>query len=104
MAGFSGRCIAFVLGVAAAAGVAAGCRAHPQNPKGGGKMSAETAPVRLEPGRPLTRDLAGGGTQAFLVGVKAGQYVRVAADQRGIDVALRLLAPDGRLLIEVDSP
>src|SRR5207237_606819 len=76
-----------------------------QNHKGGDReMSAETEPVRLEPGHPITRDLSGGGAQSYLVGLKPGQYVRLAADQRGIDVVLRLLAPDGHPLIEVDSP
>jgi len=50
------------------------------------------------------RDLAGGGSDSYRMKLEAGQYVRWAADQQGIDVALRLLAPGGRLITEVDSP
>lgn len=67
-------------------------------------MSSENEPVRLEPGHPVTRTLSGGKAHTYLVALKAGQYVRVAAEQKGIDVVLRLLAPDGHLLISVDSP
>lgn len=67
-------------------------------------MSADTEPVRLEVGRPVVRDLAGGASHSYLVRVEEGQYLRLAADQRGIDVKLRLLAPDGSVVREVDSP
>jgi CHAT domain-containing protein/tetratricopeptide (TPR) repeat protein len=98
------QCTAFALCAATAALAVAGCRARPQDRKGGKEMSAETEPVRLEPGHPITRDLAGGGTQSYLVGLKAGQYIQLAADQKGIDVILRLLSPAGSPIIEVDSP
>ncbi|HSG39908.1 MAG TPA: hypothetical protein VLE27_09755, partial [Thermoanaerobaculia bacterium] len=67
-------------------------------------MSADTEPVRLELGRPVVRDLAGGGSHTYLVRVEEGQYVRLTADQRGIDVELHLLAPDGSEVRMVDSP
>jgi CHAT domain-containing protein/tetratricopeptide (TPR) repeat protein len=95
---------ALALCAVAAAGAVVGCRTRPHDRKGGKEMSVETEPVRLEPGHPITRDLAGGGTQSYLVGLKAGQYVRLAADQRGIDVILRLLTPAGSPIVEVDSP
>jgi CHAT domain-containing protein len=60
--------------------------------------------MTLEVGHPILRDLAGGGSDSYRMKLEAGQYVRCAADQQGIDVALRLLAPDGRLITEVDSP
>ena len=93
MAHWSGGCVVFALGVAVV--VLAGC---PRDRRGGG------GPVRLEPGHPVTRTLSGGKAHTYLVALKAGQYVRVAAEQKGIDVVLRLLAPDGRELIAVDSP
>jgi CHAT domain-containing protein/tetratricopeptide (TPR) repeat protein len=68
---------------------------------GGKKMNEE---MTLEVGHPILRDLAGGGSDSYRMKLEAGQYVRCAADQQGIDVALRLLAPDGRLITEVDSP
>ncbi len=60
--------------------------------------------MTLEVGHPILRDLAGGGSDSYRMKLEAGQYVRCAADQQGIDVVLRLLAPDGRLIAEVDSP
>lgn len=68
-------------------------------------MNAENEPVRLQPGHPVTRTLSGGKAHTYLVALKAGQYVRLAAEQKGIDVVLRLLAPDGKhQIISVDSP
>ncbi len=100
MARWSGKHIVFAMGMAA---VLAGCRARPESPEGG-EMSAETGPVRLEPGHPVSRTLSGGEAHSYLVALKAGQYVRLTAEQKGIDVVLRLLAPDGHELISVDSP
>ncbi len=100
MARWSGKHIVFAMGMAA---VLAGCRARPENPEGG-EMSAETGPVRLEPGHPVSRTLSGGKAHIYLVALKAGQYVRLTAEQKGIDVVLRLLAPDGHEIISVDSP
>ncbi len=75
----------------------AGCRGDSR----GKKMNED---MTLEVGHPILRDLAGGGSDSYRMKLEAGQYVRCAADQQGIDVALRLLGPDGRLITEVDSP
>lgn len=81
----------------------AGCR--PGDGAGGDKpMNAESVPERLELGRPVVRNLAGGETQSSLLRLEPGQYVRLAAEQLGIDVTLRLRAPGGSLIEEVDSP
>jgi tetratricopeptide (TPR) repeat protein len=61
-------------------------------------------PVQLELGHPIVRDLAGGESHSYLVRLEAGQYVRLGADQRGIDVALDLSTPDGGLVAHIDSP
>lgn len=60
--------------------------------------------LTLEPGAAIEREMAGGDTHAYRIKVTTGDYVHVVVDQRGIDVVVRLLAPDGRLLIEIDSP
>jgi CHAT domain-containing protein/uncharacterized protein HemY len=75
----------------------AGCRGDSR----GKKMNED---MTLEVGHPILRDLAGGGSDSYRMKLEAGQYVRWAADQQGIDVALRVLAPGGRLITEVDSP
>lgn len=59
---------------------------------------------KLEPGQPVEKALRGGEGHRYETGLEAGQYVHVTADQRGIDLLLRLLAPDGREIFKIDSP
>jgi CHAT domain-containing protein/Tfp pilus assembly protein PilF len=54
-------------------------------------------------GQSLERSLAGGETHALLVMLAGGQYLKVVATQRGIDVVLKLFAPGGQKLVETDS-
>ncbi len=58
----------------------------------------------LERDKPVERELAGGQSHSYRIALTAGQYLRVIVDQRGIDVVVMLIAPDGKQLIEVDSP
>lgn len=60
--------------------------------------------TRLEQGQPVERELAGGKAQTYLIKLEAGQFLRAVVEQRGIDVAVRLYAPGGQQLLEVDSP
>lgn len=46
----------------------------------------------------------GGETQLFRVTVNAGQYLRVVVEQQGIDVAVTLVGPGHKRLLEMDSP
>lgn len=62
----------------------------------------DTRPLELN--KPVERELAAGQTHSYLIALDAGQYLRVIADQRGIDVVVVLFAPDGTQLVEVDSP
>src|SRR5215813_7815179 len=58
----------------------------------------------LEPGKPIERELAGGQSHSYQITLTEGQYLRVVVEQRGVDVVVTLLSPDGKKLIEVDSP
>jgi CHAT domain-containing protein/Tfp pilus assembly protein PilF len=58
----------------------------------------------LEIGKPVERELAGGEAHTYLITLAAGQYLGAVVDQRGIDVVVRLYGPDGKILVEVDSP
>ncbi|GBC82914.1 Regulatory protein AfsR [bacterium HR10] len=79
--------------VAIAAGVA-GVRPSPQQEE-----------LRdLVPTTPIERELKGGEVHAYRLALTAGQYVRVVVAQRGIDVVVRLFGPDGRQIVEMDSP
>ncbi|HSK76938.1 MAG TPA: CHAT domain-containing protein [Thermoanaerobaculia bacterium] len=59
---------------------------------------------KLEPGRPVEKALRGGEGHRYEASFAAGQYVQLAADQRGIDLLLLLRAPDGREIAKIDSP
>jgi CHAT domain-containing protein len=66
---------------------------------------APATPVRLEPGQKQERPLAEKETHPYLVRLEAGDYVRIVAEQRGVDLALSLFSPDGKPIVEgVDSP
>lgn len=58
----------------------------------------------LKMGEPVERELAGGGTHNYRITLTTGQFLRVVAEQRGIDVVVALFGPDGKQLLEVDSP
>jgi tetratricopeptide (TPR) repeat protein len=58
---------------------------------------------KLEPGRPIARELAGGQTHSYQLKLSAGQFTSVIVQQRGIDVVEQLFAPDGRLIAEFDD-
>jgi CHAT domain-containing protein len=75
----------------------------PQVQKGTG--TAEQEILTLQPGSaPFERTLAGGQTHSYQITLEAGQYFHVVADQRGIDVVVRLFGPHGDRMAEIDSP
>jgi len=58
----------------------------------------------LKPGEPIEKELAGGETHVFQITAITGQYLHFVVTQLGIDVVVKLLGPDGKLLTEVDGP
>jgi hypothetical protein len=67
----------------------------------GAEPSAQDS-IPLEPGKPVERELFGGQSHFFKITMISGQYLRVIVAQRGIDVAVALLTPDGKKIGEVD--
>jgi len=57
----------------------------------------------LELGKPLGRPIAGGQTRSFQLELSAAQYAKIDIEQKGIDVAVRLIGADGKLLLEIDD-
>src|SRR5687768_8869660 len=57
----------------------------------------------LKSGSSAERQLTGTDQHIYRVQLTKGQYVRMVALQKGIDVVLALLAPNGERLSEVDS-
>jgi tetratricopeptide (TPR) repeat protein len=58
---------------------------------------------RLEPGKPIERELAGGQSHSYQLALDAGQYAKLVVDQRGIDVVAQMSGPDGKQIAEFDS-
>jgi CHAT domain-containing protein/Tfp pilus assembly protein PilF len=58
----------------------------------------------LELGKPIERELAGEQTHSYQLTLVAGQFLHLVVDQRGIDVVVIVYGPDGKKLVEVDSP
>lgn len=66
-------------------------------------QATKDAPL-LEPGKAVERELAGGETQEYRIQLTANQYLKLVAEQKGVDVVVSLFGPDGKKLVEVDSP
>ena len=62
------------------------------------------AQQELNVGVPVTRDIAMGATHSYRITIPAGHYVRLLVEQLEADIAIKLFHPDGRLLLEIDSP
>ncbi|MEJ7744017.1 MAG: hypothetical protein WKF73_16655 [Nocardioidaceae bacterium] len=58
----------------------------------------------LLPNQTIERGLSGGGTHRFQVTVGAEEFLQVRAEQKGIDVVLKIAGADGKLLAAMDSP
>ncbi|HMB28368.1 MAG TPA: hypothetical protein VKS99_09695, partial [Blastocatellia bacterium] len=58
---------------------------------------------RLELGKPVERELAGGQSHSYQLSLDAGQYVKLVIEQRGIDVMAQLSGPNGKLITEFNS-
>lgn len=58
----------------------------------------------LEEGQQVEREMTGGQSHSYQITIVSGQYARVVIEQKGIDVVVKLFAPDGKLITEVDNP
>jgi len=73
------------------------------DPSSEAKSQAEIR--RLEAaGKPIDRELRGGEAHSYEIALTAGQYLNVVVDQRGIDVVVAVIGPDGKQIMEVDTP
>ena len=66
-----------------------------------GSVATQSESPELTQGRPVEREIAGGESHSYRITLKAGQYLNVTAEQR-VDVEIKLLAPDGKLLAAID--
>ena len=59
---------------------------------------------RLELNKPIEREMKGGESHFYEITLEANQYLNVVVEQKGIDVVVQVIAPDGKTIMEVDSP
>src|SRR5215813_4785291 len=59
---------------------------------------------KLTLGKPIARLLKGGNSHIYEVTLEVNQYLSVVVVQKGIDVVIQVIAPDGKPLFEADSP
>lgn len=69
-----------------------------------GRPDALEEAQQLEQKTPIERMMQGGEVHRYQVTLSTGQYLKVVVDQRGIDVVVTALRPDGVKISEVDSP
>ena len=74
---------------------------HPWSNSANGRYASET---KIEVGKPIQGELKGGVTHTYPFSMDAGRFASLVVDQRGIDIAVLLFAPDGKKITEVDSP
>ena len=69
--------------------------------------SAPTGQVEvqlLEQNKPIERELSANNTHTYKIKLEAGQFLNAAVNQRGVDVVVRVFAPEGGNIAEIDSP
>jgi CHAT domain-containing protein/Tfp pilus assembly protein PilF len=59
--------------------------------------------TRLETGRPIEREISGGGKHVYQISLTEGQFASVVVAQRGIELVVRLVDADGTASIETES-
>src|SRR5687768_6705193 len=64
----------------------------------------ENAPTVLEAGKPVRRELGGAEIHSYQIVLAAGQFARLVVQQQGINVFLSLYGPDGKKIVDLDSP
>lgn len=66
---------------------------------------AQVGEVRvLAPGEVVQRRMEAGAKHGYELALAEGQFARVFVEQRGVDVGVKVSAPGGSLLADIDSP
>lgn len=68
------------------------------------QSAAQVEAQQLELQRAIERTLGAKEIHAYTVALEPGQYLDATVNQRGVDVVVRVFAPDGKLVAEIDSP
>ena len=70
----------------------------------GTTVSAQEMGNMLEPGKLISRELAGADKHQYQVKLSSGQLLKLIVKQNGVDVVVVVFDPSGRQIIEEDSP
>src|ERR1700750_891555 len=62
------------------------------------------AQAQTQQAQPIEREIAGSEIHSYGMTLAPGQFIRAVIDQRGVDIIITLLGPDGRELLHADSP
>jgi CHAT domain-containing protein/Tfp pilus assembly protein PilF len=73
-----------------------------QAPQKPGAQKAHEVEV-LEQGNPIERELTKGESHTYQITLAKGEYLSVRVEQRGIDVAVKVLSSDGEQTLESDA-
>jgi CHAT domain-containing protein len=65
--------------------------------------TGQEPPVQVEAGKVIDREIAGNQSHAYQIAVPEGQCASLVVDQRGIDLAIEVLDPAGKVLVVYDS-
>src|SRR5512146_530945 len=57
----------------------------------------------LQRGKVIERELAGGQEHLYRIPMATGEYAGLSVDQRGIDVVVQALGPDGKSIADFDA-
>jgi len=66
--------------------------------------TVQIAAQPLDQSKPIERELNAKETHAYKLELEAGQFLNAAVNQRGVDLVVRVFAPDGSKIAEIDSP
>ncbi|MCI0490903.1 MAG: tetratricopeptide repeat protein [Blastocatellia bacterium] len=67
-------------------------------------VSAAQESIAFESDKPVEREIAEGETHSYRISLAADEFLHVFIYQRGVNVAATLIAPDGKKLLEADTP
>lgn len=62
------------------------------------------SPTTLQVGTPIERTLGPSQSQEFTITLEENTYVQLVVEQRGVDVIVKVLSPEGKIIGEFDSP
>jgi CHAT domain-containing protein len=65
-------------------------------------LAQDTAEINV--GQKIEREITTSEKHSYKFSAAANQFVNIAVEQKGIDLALKLIAPDGATVAEFDSP